>query len=107
MSFAAPRSSSKMNATNQDPNSTLSFEVVKVMLEQGAAHALVFAMEQIDPSRPLAGTVASSILRPLEIFTRSSVYNKIVEMAEEKDKKTETGESKESRRLTFGPSNRR
>ena len=77
------------------------------MLEQGAAHALVFAMERIDPSRPMAGTVASSILRPLEILTRFSVYNKVVEMADEKNKKKETDESKESRRLTFGPSNRR
>lgn len=107
MGLAAPRSV-RGNAS-QDPNSSLSFEVVKLMLDQGVAHALVFAMDRINLCHPMASTVACSLLRPLEIFTRSTVYNKVLEMAEkDTDKRTrDTFESKESRRMTFGPSNRR
>lgn len=109
MGLASPRSISKTSSNSHDPNSTLSLEVVKVLLEQGAAHALMFAMEKINLSHPMAVKTVSSILRPLEIFTRSSVYTKVLEMAKkEKDsKKDNIGESKESRRMTFGPSNRR
>ena len=110
MGLASPRSTSKTSSnSSNDPNSSLSLEVVKVLLEQGAAHALMFAMEKINLSHPLAVKTVSSILRPLEIFTRSSVYTKVLDMAnKEKDnKKNDIGESKESRRMTFGPSSRR
>jgi hypothetical protein len=109
MALAAPRSSTKPNSS-QDPNSSLSFEVIRVMLEQGAPHALIFAMERINLSSPMASTVADSIVRPLEILTRNSVYNKVLEMVEKdkkEKKKSNISESKESRRMTFGPSNRR
>ena len=77
------------------------------MLEQGAAHATVFAMERINLSRPTAATVVGALIRILEILSRSTVYNKVVEMVEKEGKKKgEITESKESRRMTFGPSNR-
>eukprot|EP00804_Cyclotella_cryptica_P030429 CCRYP_008520-RB/>CCRYP_008520-RB protein AED:0.03 eAED:0.03 QI:213/1/1/1/1/1/14/495/4469 len=113
MGIAAPRSV-RVNAS-QDPNSSLSFEVVKLMLDQGAAHALFFAIDRIILCHPMASSVACSLLRPLEIFTRTTVYSKVLEMAEkDRDKRTrsltecdgEIHESKESRRMTFGPSNR-
>jgi hypothetical protein len=107
MGLSAPRSS-KLSASSTDPNSSLSYEVIRVMLEQGAPHAIAFAMERINLSRPSAGAVAGSLIRPLEIFTRGTVYSKVSDMvkADNNKKTSDAGESKESRRMTFGPSNR-
>lgn len=107
LGLCAPRSPTRTGASH-DPNSSLSFEVIRVVLEQGAPHALIYAMERINLSRPGAGNVAAALLRPLEILTRSTVYNKVSEMVnKDRDKKkSDPGESKEDRRMTFGPSNR-
>ncbi|KAL9185952.1 hypothetical protein ACHAXT_003729 [Thalassiosira profunda] len=84
----------------QESNSSLSVEIIKLMLEAGAPHALMAAIEQIDLEDPMATSVASSLIKPLEIFTRSSVYKSVTEMAEKDTKKAKT------RRGTFGPSQR-
>ena len=98
----APRSSNVL--TSQDSNSVLSFEVVKLMLESGAAHALMMAIERIDLHHPMASNVASTLVRPLEILTRGSVYKTVSEMAEKDKAKLEASKmGKESRRGTFGP----
>mmetsp|Transcript_18279 Transcript_18279/g.44004 ORF Transcript_18279/g.44004 Transcript_18279/m.44004 type:complete len:2525 (-) Transcript_18279:72-7646(-) len=105
MGLSAPRSGA---GGLSDSNSSLSFGVVKTMLEAGIAHALMAAIERIRLHHPMASAVASSIIRPLEIFTRGSVYNTVVDMVEKEKAKMEDAKSgKESRRVTFGPSLRK
>ena len=47
MGISAPRSGSASSLTSSESNSVLSFEVVKLMLDYGAAHALVAAIEKM------------------------------------------------------------
>ncbi|KAL7543885.1 hypothetical protein ACHAXR_013277 [Thalassiosira sp. AJA248-18] len=101
MGLSAPRSSNAV-MPHQDSNSLLSFEVVKLMLDFGAAHALMVAIERISLHHPMASTVASALVRPLEIFTRGSVYTTLNDMAEKEKAKLDAAKS--SRRITFGPS---
>ena len=72
LALQAPRS---RNSSSQDfnSNSVLSFEVILMMLDHGAAHALMFALDRVNLAHPMAPSVSSAILRPLEIFTRASV----------------------------------
>ena len=103
--LAAPRS----NNANQDSNSLLSFEVVRIMLDYGVAHALMFAVERLKLYHPMASTVAGALVRPLEIFTRGSVFKTVQDMFEKDCVKIKPEVSrlhKESRRNTFGPSQR-
>lgn len=96
-SMSAPRFS---NANIDVDSKMLSFDVVKLMLECGAAHSLIYAIERIDLSHMMAQPVASSLVKPLEILTRGIVFKTVFEMAEKDKAKTD----KESRRSTFGPS---
>ena len=92
LGLAAPRSTS----TSQDGNSTLSFEVVRLMLECGMAHAVMNAIGQVKLYHPQASTTAASLLRPLEIFSRSSVTDKVMQIIkddESKKKKTKASPS--------------
>lgn len=57
--LSAPRSS----GVNQDNNSSLSFEVVKVMLECGMAHSLMHGIRRIKLHHPMAAAVAAALLR--------------------------------------------
>mmetsp|Transcript_14088 Transcript_14088/g.20124 ORF Transcript_14088/g.20124 Transcript_14088/m.20124 type:complete len:3340 (-) Transcript_14088:211-10230(-) len=116
--LAAPRSSS----VNQDSNSSLSFEVVKVMLECGMAHALMSSIQRIRLHHPLASTAAAAIIRPLEVFTRQTVVDTVKEMANKEQNQTKQNTSRENdgtssskgavrkgssslaRRITLGPS---
>lgn len=87
LGLAAPSSTS----TSQDGNSTLSFEVVRLMLESGMAHAVMNAIGQVRLYHPQASSTAAALLRPLEIFSRASVTDKIEQIIkddENKKKKT-------------------
>mmetsp|Transcript_9044 Transcript_9044/g.11092 ORF Transcript_9044/g.11092 Transcript_9044/m.11092 type:complete len:4662 (-) Transcript_9044:66-14051(-) len=88
--LAAPRSSN----INQDSNSALSFEVVKLLLEYGVGHALMKGLGRVSSSlaHPMAANVAGAILRPLEVFTRASVIDAVEEMVrvEKEDREKET-----------------
>ena len=66
MGISAPKSSNA-GLSNQDSNSVLSFEVVKLMLEKGGAHALMVAIKRIRLHDPMVASTASTIVRPLEI----------------------------------------
>jgi len=81
--LAAPRSS----GVNQDSNSSLSFEVVKVMMESGMAHALMHGISRIKLHHPLAASASAALLRPLEVFTRASVVDTLNEMTKKEDVK--------------------
>ncbi len=54
----------------------------------------------------MATSTASALLRPLEIFTRPSVYNTVNDMAKKEAKSNTVKTSKDSRRVSFGPSQR-
>ena len=97
--ISSPRRSITNSNTNQESNATLSFPIVKLMLEQKVAHALMMAIERITLHHPMASSVASSIMRPLEIYTRGAVYSTVNEMhLREKDKAAKA--SKDPRRTT-------
>lgn len=99
--LSAPR----FNNTSIDVDSKmLSFDVVKLMLDCGGAHSLMYAIERIDLNHTMAQTVASSLVKPLEILTRGAVYNTVKDMADKEKAKAKT--DKETRRSTFGPSHR-
>ena len=68
LSLSSPRSSNASSLTGQQESDThLSLGVVKLMLEAGAAHALMAAIERINLHNPMASSVATSIIRPLEV----------------------------------------
>ena len=125
--LAAPRSS----GINQDNDTALSFQVVKLMLEYGMGHAIMSGIRRINLHHPMASNVASALMRPMEVLTRSSVTSEIekmvkIEAAEkaETEKKSNKSNENESggragkhgkrsnssgnllRRLTIGPSQR-
>ena len=100
--LSSPRSSIGSLATNQDStNSTLSFPVIKLMLEHKVAHALMLAIGRIALHHPMASSSASSIIRPLEIYTRGGVFTTVNEM-QMREKAKSVKASKDSRRATIG-----
>lgn len=108
MGLASPRSTDAP-LSGQDSNSSLSFGVVKLMLEAGAPFALMAALQRIGLHHPRSSSVASSIIKPLELLTRPSVYTAVEEMAKKEKAKLEaskTSKESHSRRTTFGPSQR-
>ncbi|KAG7352855.1 HECT-domain ubiquitin-transferase [Nitzschia inconspicua] len=90
--FAAPRS----NGSNYDGNSSLSFEVVKIMLENGMVHALLISMHRVPLHHPLAATTVGALILPFEILTRSNVADVVKAIIE---KEGSTKEGKEVSRL--------
>jgi hypothetical protein len=76
--LAAPRS----NGSSNEMNSTLSFEVVKLMLDFGMAHALMYSIHRVHLQHPMATTTCASLLLPLEVFTRGSVTDAVQAIAE-------------------------
>jgi hypothetical protein len=100
-SIAAPR----FNNSSIDVDSKmLSYDVVKLMLDCGAAHSLIYAIERINLNHTMAQSIASSLVKPLEILTRGTVFKTVTEMAQKEKLKMKA--DKESRRITFGPSHR-
>jgi hypothetical protein len=76
--LAAPRS----NGVNHDNNSNLSFEVVKLMLDFGMAHALMYGVQRVRLQHPMAASTCASLLGPLEVFTRGSVSDAVQAIAD-------------------------
>lgn len=76
--LAVPRSS----GSNYDGNSILSFEVVKIMLENGMAHALLLAMHRVPLHHPMASNTIGSLILPFEVLSRSSVGEVVKGMVE-------------------------
>ena len=100
--LSSPRSSIGSLVTNQDStNSTLSFPVIKLMLEHKVAYALMMAIVRIALHHPMASSSASSIIRPLEIYTRGGVFTTVNEM-QMREKAKSVKASKDSRRATIG-----
>jgi len=73
------------------------------MCEYGMAHSLLSAIQKIKLDHPLAASTAGSLLKPLEILTRSTVVDALQEMSEKEAKKRSAsldqagGESSKSR----------
>jgi E3 ubiquitin-protein ligase HUWE1 len=87
--LAAPRS----NGSNYDGNASLSFEVVKIMLEVGMAHALLVAIHRVPLHHPMASGSCGALILPFEIMTRASVADALKAIA---DKESSSKESKEA-----------
>jgi E3 ubiquitin-protein ligase HUWE1 len=76
LGFAAPRS----NGRNQEGTTSLSVETVRIMLETGLAHALLYAMNRVNLFHPMASNTCSVLLHPLEVLSRPSVTVAVSEM---------------------------
>lgn len=75
--LAAPRSNGNNYDGSYDGVSTLSFEVVKIMLESGMAHALLIAMHRVPLHHPMSSKTLGSLILPLEILTRPEVADAV------------------------------
>ena len=112
--LAAPRS----NGVSHESNMSLSYEVIKLMLDFGTCHALLRSIERIPLQHPMASQVCASLLIPLEVFTRSSVTDQVQAIADKDsscpEKSTKLEESnvetkkdrKKDNRVSLGPSQR-
>jgi len=104
--LAAPRS----NGTNYDGDTTLSFEVVKIMLECGMAHALLLAVHRVDLHHPMATSTIGSLILPFEIMSRPSVAEVVKSLASKAAKDASVKGAKEasraSRQATAAPTER-
>jgi E3 ubiquitin-protein ligase HUWE1 len=80
--FAAPKS----NGNNYDSNTSLSFEVIKIMLENGMAHALLISIHRVPLYHPMASKALGALILPFEIMTRASVADSVKTIAEKENK---------------------
>jgi len=85
MGFAAPKS----NGNNYDSNTSLSFEVIKIMLENGMAHALLIAIHRVPLHHPMASNALGTLVLPFEIMTRASVADSVKAIIEKETKARE------------------
>jgi E3 ubiquitin-protein ligase HUWE1 len=76
LGFAAPRS----NGRNLEGSVSLSMETIKVMLDYGMAHALLYALKRVNLSHPMASSTCSMLLHPFEILTRPTVTSALYEL---------------------------
>ena len=83
--FVAPKS----NGSNHDSNNALSFEVIKIMLENGMAHSLLIAIHRVPLFHPMAANALGSLVLPFEILTRGSVADSVKPIIEKERKARE------------------
>jgi E3 ubiquitin-protein ligase HUWE1 len=76
LGFAAPRS----NGKNLESASALCIESLRLMLENGMAHALLYAMHRVRLFHPMASSTYSALLLPFEVITRASVTSSVTEL---------------------------
>jgi len=113
--LAAPRS----NGVNLDNIASLSYEVIKLMLDCGMCHALLCALQRVQLQHPMAAQVCASLLIPLEVFTRSLVTDQVLAIADkevpnkernekedEQDGENKKEKKRKANRVSFGPSQR-
>lgn len=74
-------------------DSSLSFEVLKVMAESRMAHSLLSAIKNISLEHTSPGSTAATLLKPLELLTRPSVIDALQEMFDKEEKKKESSQS--------------
>ena len=76
--LVAPRN----NGHNNENNSSLSFEVVRSMLDLRMAQSLLSGIRSVNLHHPMAGPTCASLLIPLEVFSRPTVTDVVQSMAE-------------------------
>eukprot|EP00934_Nitzschia_sp_Nitz4_P006861 Nitzschia sp. Nitz4//scaffold116_size91068//11601//24470//NITZ4_004949-RA/size91068-processed-gene-0.22-mRNA-1//1//CDS//3329533551//6851//frame0 len=79
----------KSTGTSYDGIATLSFEVIRLMIESGMAHALLLAMHKVSLSHPRANAVVASLVLPFEVLSRPTVSDSLRALAE-KERSTES-----------------
>lgn len=94
--LAAPRNS----GNNYDGNTTLSFEVIRMMLDAGVAHALLIAMHRVPLSHPRATSVMASLMLPFEVLTRTSVNDAVKQLVEKDTARDLKGSAKAAKSST-------
>jgi hypothetical protein len=82
LGFAAPRS----NGKNVDSTSALSIENIRLMLENGMAHALMYAMHRVRLFHQMASSTYGSLLLPFEVMTRTNIASAVAESVQQESK---------------------
>ena len=82
LGFAAPRS----NGRNVDATTGLSIETLRIMLENGTVHALLYALKRVDLRHPMASNTCTVLLQPVEVLTRSSVAVAVKDMLQKESR---------------------
>jgi E3 ubiquitin-protein ligase HUWE1 len=85
LGLVAPRRSN----TGHDNDSSLSLDVIKVMMECDMACAMMNAVQRIKLEHSLAAVVAANLLKPLEIFTRRTVIDSIQGLADKEKSRSD------------------
>ena len=73
LGLAAPRS----NGKNLELIAALSIENLRLMLEHGMVHSLLYAMNRVTLSHPMATSTYKALLLPLEVLTRANVNDSV------------------------------
>ncbi|KAL3924119.1 MAG: hypothetical protein SGILL_001241, partial [Bacillariaceae sp.] len=73
-----------------DGNASLSFEIIKTMLESGLVPALLCAMHRVPRHHPAASKTIGCLILPFEILTRSGVTDVVKSMIEKESSTRET-----------------
>ncbi|GKY98288.1 hypothetical protein MPSEU_000786400 [Mayamaea pseudoterrestris] len=71
--IAAPRSSGRL----ADGMGAISIENIRIMLEAGIVHALVYGLHRIKLYHPMASITVAALLQPLDCLTRTSVSTSV------------------------------
>jgi E3 ubiquitin-protein ligase HUWE1 len=87
LGFAAPRS----NGRNLEGSASLSMDTIRVMLDYGMAHALLYGMKRINLAHPMASSTCSMLLHPFEILTRPAVTSALYELVKKESMLAEEG----------------
>lgn len=74
--LAAPRNS----GNNYDGDNALSFEVIRIMLDVGVAHALLIALHRVPLSHPRASSTLAALILPFEVLSRPTVTDATKEL---------------------------
>ena len=74
LAIAAP----KNNGKNLDGLTTLNLDNIRIMLECGMVHSLLFGLHRIKAIHPMASIVFGALFVPLEILTRGNVSDAVV-----------------------------
>lgn len=79
LGFAAPRS----NGKNVDSTSALSIENIRLMLENGMSHALLYAIHRVRLFHPMASSTYGALLLPFEVITRANIASAVADIVQQ------------------------
>ena len=81
LGLAVPRGGGK----NLEASISINYEIVRIMLECGMVHALMYATHMIPVDHEMASSTYGTLLLPLELLTRSNVSNFVADLVHKEE----------------------